>query len=104
MGSRISKMFRGLVRPRAGPGPAPGSEATIEYHGYTIRPASFQEGSHWVTAAVISKAFPDGLKEHRFVRADMFPAKDSAEEFAVVRAKRAIDELGDSLFDADEQG
>ena len=36
----------------------------IEYQGYRIRQGQYQ------TAGIIQKNFPDGPKQHRFVRAD----------------------------------
>ncbi len=73
----------------------------VRYDGFTIRPESFQEGAHWIPAAVISKPGMDGVREHRLVRADMLPGREVADSFAVTRAKRAIDEMGDGLFGMD---
>ena len=77
---------------------APSAEAT-EYTGYTIRPAPRRQGSSWLLAGVITKGFPDGVKEHAFVRADTFSGRDEAAAFAITKAKQLIDERGDQLFD-----
>ena len=53
-----------------------------------------------MTAGVIQKDFPDGMKEHRFVRAETHGSKDEAASFAVTKGKQIIDERGDKIFDA----
>jgi hypothetical protein len=75
-------------------------DAASEYNGYTIRPAPRRQGSAWLLAGVIVKTFPDGVKEHAFVRADTFAARDEAVAFTVTKAKQIIDERGDRMFDA----
>ena len=47
---------------------------------------------------VISKEFEGVVKEHAFVRADTFGAKEDADSFSIVKAKQIIDERGDNLF------
>jgi hypothetical protein len=75
------------------------SEAATEYNGYTIRPAPRRQGSTWLLAGVIVKEFPDGAKEHAYVRADTFAERDEAVTFAISKAKQIIDERGDRIFD-----
>jgi hypothetical protein len=70
----------------------------IEYQGYRIRPAPYRSGSVYQTAGVIEKDFPDGMKQHRFVRADTHPGKDEAVSFAISKAKQIIDLQGDRIF------
>jgi hypothetical protein len=77
---------------------APAVEAT-EYNGYRIRPAPYAAGGQFQTAGVIEKDFPDGMKEHRFVRAETHGSRDDAASFAVTKAKQIIDERGDRLFE-----
>ncbi len=77
----------------AGPsGPA------VEYEGYAIHPAPRRQGSQWLTAGLITKEFPDGVKEHHFIRAEIHAGQDDAKAFAIVKAKQIIDERGDKLF------
>jgi hypothetical protein len=78
--------------------PAPAAEA-IEYNGYRTRPAPYAAGGQFQTAGVIEKDFPDGMKEHRFVRAETHGSRDDAASFAVTKAKQIIDERGDRLFE-----
>ena len=46
----------------------------------------------------IAKDFPEGAREHRFVRAETHPNRDDAAAFAVRKAQQIIDEQGDRLF------
>jgi hypothetical protein len=70
----------------------------VEYNGYSIRPAPYPAEGQYQTAGFIIKEFPDGTKEHRFIRAEKHASKDVAAEFAVSKAKQIIDELGDRIF------
>lgn len=90
----IGSFFRKLV----GPGGAEKTAAAVEYEGYTIQPAPKSQGGQFLTAGVISKAFPDGVREHRFIRADTHTSHDAACEHAVFKARQIIDEQGDKLF------
>ena len=51
-----------------------------------------------MTAGTITKAFPDGAKEHKFVRADTYSNRDDAVAFCITKAKQIIDEQGDRMF------
>jgi len=73
------------------------AEAT-EHEGYLIRPAPRRQGSGWLTAGTIAKQFPDGPKEHQFVRADTFADRDAAIAFSVSKARQIIAEQGDRMF------
>ncbi len=99
MGSKLSGMFGGLFG-RKGEAAEGGGEAASEYKGCSIRPAPRRQGSGWLLAGVITKTFPDGVKEHVFVRADTFTSRDEAAAFAVTKAKQIIDEQGDRIFGA----
>jgi hypothetical protein len=76
---------------------APAAHA-VEYHGYRITPAPQRQASGWNTAGVITKEFPDGIKEHRFIRVDTHSSKDDAVSFSVTKAQQIIDEQGDRIF------
>jgi hypothetical protein len=71
----------------------------VEYNGYRIRPAPYKSGSQYQTCGVIEKDFPDGPKQHRFVRAETHPGPDDAAAFAITKAKQIIDQQGDRMFD-----
>ena len=50
----------------------------IEYQGYRIRPTPYRTERQYQTAGIIEKNFPDGPKQHRFVRADTPHSKGPA--------------------------
>jgi hypothetical protein len=73
----------------------------VEYNGYRIRPAPFRADGQYQTAGVIEKDFPDGAKEHRFIRAERHVSEDEAAAFSVTKGKQIIDERGDKVFDGE---
>jgi hypothetical protein len=81
-----------------GGGKAEPRHEAVEYRGYLIRPAPQRQSSGWNTAGVISKEFPDGVKEHSFIRVDTHSSQDDAVAFSVIKAQQIIDEQGDRLF------
>ena len=70
----------------------------IEHQGYRIRPTPYRAEGQYQTAGIIEKNFPDGPKQHRFVRADTHQNKDDAVAFAILKAKQIIDLQGDRMF------
>ncbi len=70
----------------------------LAYEGYAIHAIPRRQGSQWLTAGLITKEFPDGVKEHYFIRAETHASQDDASAFAVVKAKQIINERGDKLF------
>jgi hypothetical protein len=82
-----------------GAGEAKPGEA-VEYNGFRIRAAPYKNGGQFQTAGVIEKDFPDGMKEHHFVRAETHGTKDDAAAFAISKAQQIIDERGDKIFEA----
>ncbi len=79
-------------------GGAAAEMAVEEYNGYTIRPAPFQDRGQWITSGVIEKRFADEVKQHRFIRADMYPGQEAAADASVFKAKQIIDMMGDDVF------
>ncbi|HEX6958635.1 MAG TPA: HlyU family transcriptional regulator [Ferrovibrio sp.] len=77
---------------------APAAEA-FEYKGYRVRPAPYKANGQYQTAGIIEKDSAEGVKEHRFVRAETHPSKDDAAAFAIAKGKQIIDERGDRIFD-----
>ena len=96
MAPGISGFFRGLFGGGTG-GAAKEANAT-EYNGYTIRPAPRREAQGWLTVGIIAKQFPDGVKEHHFIRADTSSSWDDAVDLTVRKAKQIVDEQGDRMF------
>jgi hypothetical protein len=97
MASTITAFFRRLFGGGGG-APQEPAAASVEYKGYTIQPLPERSGGQYRVAGVIRKEFPDGVKEHRFIRADTCSTRDEAESFTVDKAQRIIDEQGDRLF------
>ena len=55
----------------------------------TVAPAAIG-GDHQLVSGV--------MKEHKFIRADVFSSKDEAEKFAVAKAELIIDQSGEGIF------
>jgi hypothetical protein len=70
----------------------------IEYKGYRIRPIPYRTNGLYQTAGIIEKDAPEGVKTHRFVRADTHHSRDDAIAFATSKAKQIIDLQGDRIF------
>jgi len=98
MFSKLKAAWNRLAGPGAGEAdvaPAP----AVEYKGYRIRPTPFRTDALYQTAGTIEKDAPEGMKEHRFIRADTHPSKDDAAAFAISKAKQIIDLQGDRIFE-----
>lgn len=80
-------------------GETPGAEPTVEYKGYTIRPAPEKVPGGWRVAATISKEFAGARRVHQFSRADTSPDRDVIVALTAAKAQRVIDEQGDRIFD-----
>jgi hypothetical protein len=70
----------------------------VEYKGYRIRPTPYRANAVYQTAGIIEKDTPEGVKEHRFIRADTHQSRDDAIAFAISKAKQIIDLQGDRIF------
>ena len=78
-----------MRRPRPSPGRAQGLP----------HPATpFKEAGQYQTCGVISKEVGGVLKEHKFIRADRFPALETAAEIAISKGKQIVDEQGERIF------
>lgn len=100
MAGGLSKFLSRILGGAAsrGGGDTADEQAEEEYNGYTIRPAPFQDGGQWITSGVIEKRFDDGVKQHRFIRADMYPGRESAAAASLFKARQIIDMMGDDVF------
>ena len=70
----------------------------VEYKGYRIRPMPYRTNGLYQTAGIIEKDTPEGVKAHRFIRADTHQGRDDAIAFAISKAKQIIDLQGDRIF------
>jgi hypothetical protein len=100
MGSGIKGLFRNLFGGGAAAEVPAKAETPTEYNGYLIHPALRRQGSGWLIAGSITKAFPEGTREHQFIRADTFTVRADGVLFCIQKAKQIIDEQGDRIFDA----
>ncbi len=96
LGGLMKKLFGGGGGDEAGGKPL---GDPVEHKGCTIQPITMHKGGQFLTAGIITKEFPDGPREHRFVRADTHSAAETAHDFAIVKGRQIIDEQGDRLFD-----
>jgi hypothetical protein len=95
---KLKSIFGGLASGARGENPGTPAE-TVEYNGYRIKPAPYRtDGGVYQTAGAIEKDGPDGMRVHRFVRADTHPSRDDAIAFSVAKAKQMIDLQGDRIF------
>ncbi len=95
----LGKLFGRLLGGGDGGEPAVAKAAeAVEYRDFLIIAQPIRQGGQFLTAGTIAKDFPDGRKEHRFVRADTCASEDDAKQLMVQKARRLIDEVGDRLF------
>lgn len=90
--SFLKKLF-GAGRP-AEPETAP----VEDYNGFSLQATPYQEAGQWQMCGVIAKDIGGVRKEHRFVRADRFPAREDAVEFTLQKARQIVDLNGERLF------
>ena len=70
----------------------------VEYNGYRIRPAPYPRRGQYQTCGIIEKEVAGERKEHRFVRAETHPSRETAIAFSIAKAKQIIDEQGERIF------
>ncbi len=99
LGGLIRKLFGDGRNHGEGGGTGKALGDAVEHKGCRIQPTAMQKGSQFLTAGTITKDFPEGPREHRFVRADTHASADQAHDFAIIKGRQIIDEQGDRLFD-----
>lgn len=77
---------------------APATVSQVEHKGFIIKATPFKEAGQYQTCGVISKEVGGVLKEHKFIRADRFPALETAAEIAISKGKQIVDEQGERIF------
>jgi hypothetical protein len=96
--SKLKAAWARFTGGSAGEADAAADVPAIEYKGYRIKPTPFRANGHYQTAGTIEKDTPEGLKEHRFIRADTHQSKEDAVAFVISKAKQIIDLQGDRMF------
>jgi hypothetical protein len=71
----------------------------VEYKGYVIRAAPFQNNGQYQTAGSIARDIGGVRKEHRFIRADAYASYDDAVNFTLSKARQIVDLQGDRIFE-----
>lgn len=87
-----------------GGGAAKADAPAVEYKGYRIRPTPFRADGIYQTAGIIEKDAPDGVKAHRFIRADTHHSREDAVAFTIAKAKQIIDLQGERIFASPREG
>jgi hypothetical protein len=98
MFSKLKVAWARMTGGRAAGEPDEPNTPAIDYRGYRIWPTPYRTEGQYQTAGIIEKSFPDGPKQHRFVRADTHQNRDDAVAFAILKAKQIIDLQGDRTF------
>ncbi len=70
----------------------------VLHEGYSIIPEPMKDGGQFRVCGTISKEIDGETKEHKLIRADLFPSADECIEATVRKAKQVIKEQGDRLF------
>ncbi|HUZ31612.1 MAG TPA: HlyU family transcriptional regulator [Xanthobacteraceae bacterium] len=79
---------------------APAAKAVepVEYKGYIVRAAPYQNDGQYQTAGTIEREINGVLKQHRFIRADAFASYDEAVTFTLGKARQIVDLQGERMF------
>jgi hypothetical protein len=96
--SKLKAGWSRLVSGAAGSASGAPAPAPVEYKGYRIKPAPYLSNGQYQTAGSIEKDTPEGVKEHRFIRADTYSGREDAIAFTITKAKQIIDHQGDRIF------
>ena len=77
---------------------APKAPEPILHKDCRIFPEPQKAPGGFRVAARIEKDFGDVVKTHNLIRSDIHAGQDDAIEASVIKAKLAIDQLGDTIF------
>lgn len=69
-----------------------------EYKGYLIYPEAKQEGGQYRICGRICKDIDGEMKSHSFVRSDLLPSEESANELMLRKSQLFIDQMGERMF------
>ena len=77
---------------------APAAAEPVLHNDVRIFPDPIADGSAFRIAARIEKTIDGQTRTHQLIRADTRATRDEATEASILKAKQAIDQLGDTLF------
>lgn len=98
--SFLKKLFGGGASNGAAPANDTHRSDPQDYKGFRIVATPYKEGGQYQLCGVISREVDGATREHRFIRADRFPALDDAVEMTFLKARQIIDQQGERLFGA----
>ena len=91
----IMKFLRALG---GGKSEASAAHEAVDYMGYSIVATPRKTPGGWTTEGVISKQTDEHTRSQRFIRADVLMSEEEAADYAVMKARKIIDEQGERLF------
>lgn len=91
----ILKFLRGLGGGKSDP---PARREAVDYKGFSIVATPRKAPGGWTTEGVISKQAGEATLSERFIRADVLMSEEEAADYAVMKARKIIDEQGERLF------
>lgn len=74
------------------------NRSTVPHKGYEIIADPQSEGQQFRLSGIITKEIDGILKEHIFIRADLFSSKEEATAATLRKAKHLIAEQGERIF------
>jgi hypothetical protein len=69
-----------------------------DYKEHTIYAEPVKDNGQWRLAGRVTKEIDGELKEHSFVRADMFSSREDAVTFAFKKGQLIVDQMGRGMF------
>ncbi|CZF82001.1 Transcriptional activator HlyU [Grimontia celer] len=69
-----------------------------EYKGFLIYAEAKSEGGQFRINGRICKELDGELKTHSFIRSDLLPSEDSANELMLKKSQLFIDQMGERMF------
>ena len=91
----IMKFLRALG---GGKSDTPSAHEAVDYKGFAIVATPRKTAGGWTTEGVISKQTDERARSQRFIRADVLMSEKEAVDYAVMKARKIIDEQGERLF------
>ncbi len=69
-----------------------------DYKDHTIFAEPVKDNGQWRLAGRVVKTVDGEVKEHKFVRADLFSSREDAVVFAFKKGELIVDQMGKNLF------
>ncbi|SJL83853.1 HlyU family transcriptional regulator [Vibrio palustris] len=70
----------------------------VEYKGFYIYQEALEEGRQFRVAGRITKSVNEQLQTHTFIRSDVLPTEQEANELMLKKSQLFIDQMGDNIF------